>query len=229
MQQRLNNISPISYEKIGDFYSFYVTHDNILRGASGGPVFNKKGEVIGVFAQGISNYAGEVSGLRNLKNFIQSCHHTASHCIKEEIENVKKLAENGDFIAQFRLADMLSYGRGMQKDKQQAMEWYKKSYQGSNEYGRGIAAIKIGMIYFEEVNDNPHAQAEIWFNKEWKGESEEDNHTRAEKWFREALKTSSPLAEFNLGVLTKDERWFHRSAQDGFILAKKNCQSSFEN
>ena len=189
----------------------------------------EKGEVIGVFAQGISNYAGEVSGLRNLKNFIQSCHYTASHCIKEEIENVKKLAENGNFIAQFRLADMLSYGRGMQKDKQQAMEWYKKSYQGSNEYGRGIAAIKIGMIYLEEVNDTPHAQAEIWFNKEWKGGSAEDNHTRAEKWFREALKTGSPLAEFNLGVLTKDERWFHRSAQDGFILAKKNCQSSFEN
>lgn len=203
--KEMHSISPIVHEEVGHFYSFYVNRDNRLPGASGGPVFNKRGQVIGVFTQGISNHVSEVIGLRNLNNFIKKCNnYAASRCIKEEVENIKRLAEEGDLRAQAKLGDMLYYGRGMARDKEEAMKWYKASHEKSNEYGRGMAAIRIGMIYIED-----------------------DNREEAEKWFRTAVKMGNPTAEFNIGALTGDKRWFQKAAQEGFIPAQEQCQSPF--
>ncbi|MCY4513032.1 MAG: hypothetical protein OXB86_05025 [Bdellovibrionales bacterium] len=199
-----SNISPIRFDEDDDLYSFYVGRNNILSRAGGGPAFNSMGHVVGVFTQGVSNHAREVVGLQHLKKFIGECDN-ASHCIKEELENLKKMAqEEGNFIAQFKWAEILYYGiGGMKRDREQALELYKKSYQGSNKYGRGIAAVRIGTIYFEK-----------------------DDHEQAKRWFKDAVQAGNPEGELSMGALTQDESWFRKSAQDGFI-ASQRCRLQF--
>lgn len=202
-----SNISPIRFDEADDLYSFYVGRGrgNILSKARGGPVFNSMGHVVGVFTQGVSNYVGEVVGLQHLKEFIEECNN-AGDCLKEELENLEKLArKTGNFIAQFKWAEILYYGiGGMKRDREQALELYKRSYQGSNKYRRGIAAVRIGAIYFQK-----------------------NDHEQAKQWFKKAVQSGNPEAELSMGALTQDESWLQKSAREGFI-ASQRCRLQFK-
>lgn len=95
-----------------------------------------------------------------------------------ELESVKKAAESGDKKAQNRLGEMAEFGQGMERDLEQAFEWYKKSA----DQGWVAAYYNLGRCYNF-------------------GTGVEQNFSEAEHWYRKAATDGYSNAMFFLGTL----------------------------
>ncbi len=99
---------------------------------------------------------------------------------KQALKNLTKIAEQGNTEAQFSLGDMYKKGRGVQKNRGVAVNWYRKAA----EQGNTEAQFSLGDMYE-------------------KGRGVEKNETEAAKWYRKAAEQGHALAK---GGLTDFER-----------------------
>ena len=122
------------------------------------------------------------------------------------------LAKAGDARAQYSLAVMYFYGRGLPEDEKLALEWARKSA----EQGNLDAMFFVGNIYIfgdkvPAITDDPDLEAA--------------------KWFFEAASRGHAEAEYGLGLLflagkgvvqSNDEAmtWIRRAAEHGHTGAK---------
>lgn len=135
---------------MGDhFYAFPVDRSFPLYGASGSPILDKWGQVVGV----VSSETGGVlfaANLNYLRKFISgevgsSCADFASvtECIKREIETLRKKAKKGSPLAQHTLASLLYNGEIVEEDKKEAFKWWLKAAKK----GFAPAQYSIGNMY----------------------------------------------------------------------------------
>ena len=205
---QIKSISPVIYKE--GFYSFFVDYPQ-LSGASGSPVFNKQGQVVGIFSQGVSNLAAQSIGLNEIKSFIDGkigilCLNSVN-CVEKEMENIKELAQHGNALAQFRWADMLYFGIGLAKDNQEALKWYQKSA----EQGFEKSNIRIAFIYMGV-------------------EGVKRDFIESIKWLKKI--EADPEAQFNLGLLyekvfqddEQSERYLSLAGGAGLISAQNILQ-----
>ena len=121
----------------------------------------------------------------------------------DELADLQSKASAGDASAQLELSRAYYYGRGLDKDPEQALQWVKKSAEnGHVEAMEGLAFLLA------------------------KGEGVERNEETAVKWYRQAAEKGSSKAMFSLGILLRqseelqpspDEslRWLEKAAKKG--------------
>ena len=96
----------------------------------------------------------------------------------EMIEKLKKLANQGNALAQLNLGDVYSRGCEVEQDYKQALYWWKKSA----EQGSALIQFNLGLVYE-------------------KGEGAEQDIDEAIKWFEKSAKQNNHNALNSLGNL----------------------------
>jgi len=96
--------------------------------------------------------------------------------IPASVEQLQILAEKGDIIAQTKLGQCFYYGKGVQKDREEAIRWYRKAA----ESGHYDSQNRLASHYY--FIDEP--------NK---------NYEEAIKWFRKSAAQGNAFAQFHLG------------------------------
>ena len=121
----------------------------------------------------------------------------------DELADLQSKASAGDASAQLELSRVYYYGRGLDKDPEQALEWVKKSAENGHVEAMESLAFLLA-----------------------KGEGVERNEETAVKWYRQAAEKGSSKAMFSLGILLRqseelqpspDEslRWLEKAAEKG--------------
>ena len=127
---------------------------------------------------------------------------------QNEANILKKLSHQGDFVAQYNLADMYFTGRGLSKDNEKAFKWLSKSAG----YGFAPSQAKLGAMYF-----NGYGVAK--------------DYKEAVKWFRLAAKQKNIEAQYNMGMMhshgyglsqdsKKAVKWYLLAAEQGYSPAQ---------
>ena len=125
------------------------------------------------------------------------------------------LAKAGDAQAQYNVALIYEHGKGVKKDRAQAMEWYEKAAKSGN----GPAAYNLGQIYCNLDNNSTQKfeRAKRWYELAaqkgvaqahnnlaalyLEGKGVEKNKITALEHFKKAAEMGSANAQINLGVL----------------------------
>ena len=105
-----------------DLYYTFPTNNSSMAGASGAPILDDQGQVVGVVFLSAHDLL-QATKINHLQELIKGnggirCAKSVSvveqffnkECIKKEIERLKQLAEEGSMYAQYRLADKYEYG-----------------------------------------------------------------------------------------------------------------------
>jgi TPR repeat protein len=115
----------------------------------------------------------------------------------------RRLADQGDGIAQNNLGSLYYNGRGVRQDYAEAVKWYR----GAADQGLAVAQYNLGSLYAY-------------------GEGVQQDYAEAAKWYRKAANRGNADAQTNLGVLyangdgvpkdhTAAYMWFNLAAAQG--------------
>ena len=96
----------------------------------------------------------------------------------QDIEQLRKVAEQGDAGAQANLGFMYDRGWGVPEDDREAVKWFRKAA----EQGHAGAQADLGLKYAE-------------------GEGVPEDDQEAVRWFRKAAEQGAAMAQHNLGVM----------------------------
>jgi uncharacterized protein len=124
------------------------------------------------------------------------------------IRLLRPLANDGNALAQYNLAQMYSTGRGVDQDDAAAVVWFRKSA----EQDYAFAQSNLGVMYLD-------------------GRGVPQDFTKAIIWFRKAAEQGDALAQFSLGVQysngpgasldnTEALKWFRKAADQGHPRAR---------
>ena len=137
-----------------DSFSYFPANAVDVGGASGSPVLNTQGEVVGVINSTEANLfyftkASDIQKILSEKELTPCSSLSPVKCLQKEMKNLKKMAEQGSAHAQNTLADMYRQGNGITKiNKELALEWYTKSA----EQGFALSQTQLALIYEEKGN-----------------------------------------------------------------------------
>lgn len=106
-----------------------------------------------------------------VKAYQQGEYHTA-------FKQFKPLAEQGDAVSQYNLAQMYRNGQGVRQDYAQALNWYFKSA----EQGYPDAQYALASMYES-------------------GQGVQQNYFESVKWYQKAAEQGYAMAQTNLGVM----------------------------
>ncbi len=122
----------------------------------------------------------------------------------------RSLAEQGDVEAQVLLGRMFAWGRGVPRNQDEAVKWFRKAA----EQGHGLAQSILGLRYAY-------------------GRGVPQDDSQAIEWFRRGTKRGNAVAQHNLGVMyengkgiAKDDKqaayWYRLAAEQGVPHAQSN-------
>jgi len=94
------------------------------------------------------------------------------------LSQLRKMAEQGQAIAQYNLGIIYEYGRGVKRNDVEAVKWYKKA----SVQGMSVAQYKLGVMY-----DN--------------GWGVLPSDAEAVKWYRDAAEQGHPFAQHDLAFM----------------------------
>ncbi len=131
-------------------------------------------------------------------------------------EAIKAKAENGDAAAQFIVGRDFETGMGIERDKVEAVKWYRKA--AEQKYAR--AQFNLGVCYLD-------------------GQGVAKDENEAVKWFRKAAEQNLAQAQYNLGQcyffgngVTKNNaeavKWYRKAAEQNFAEAQHNLAVSYQ-
>jgi len=143
----------------------------------------------------------------------------------------KKSALKGHSDSQYNLAVMLYSGKGIPRDKAEAVYWFVKAAEGGDE----SAQYNLGVLYAtdkELPDEYPMMEnGEIYFQVSNK--QTPTNAEKAFKWYKMAAEQGHASAQLNLGVMynqgvgvkqnyTEAAKWYQKAADSGNAKAQLN-------
>ena len=171
--------------------------------------------------------------------------HMRAGALAAAAAEVKRLAEQGDAEAQASLARMYFTGRGIDRDQDAAIAWFRHAA----ESGHVASQVHLGMISAQVGNFELAAKwltmaaeagdaagmtnlAALYF----RGLGVERDPARALDWFAKAAAQGDPANQLRLGGLYLDDaagapdiarglRWIRRAADQGFVEAQNRLGS----
>ena len=165
----------------GSFYIFPIEYPAI-DGSSGAPILDNKRQVAGVLFSGYMRMAYAIT-LDQLKAFITgtiglNCSDfvNAESCIKREIENLKRSAEEGDPAAQFNMGRMYDYVYTSEQNLKLAFQWYEKAalqsfvaaeYKVAIMYANGLGVEKNSTLaseWYDKANEQVNGKKDLNFS-----------------------------------------------------------------
>jgi TPR repeat protein len=186
-----------------------------------------------------------LSGFALLLFLITSSFSEEKYELQRYSPELLKKAESGDPKAQLQLAGCYNEGRGIKKDKTQALGWIEKA--ANQNYPKAQAAL--GQCYLDgEIVQKNEKEAFRWYKQAaenglaegqynigcsyYNGIGVTKNTTEAFKWVNMAAEQGMPDAQYILGGLyergeaceaNKDEavKWYARAASQGDVDAGK--------
>ena len=204
-------------------YGFGTTIPN-LKGASGGPVLNSRGKVIGVFHTYYTNIAYGTK-VRDLREFLKNrkSGETPTHtkrtfcarpdnpkqCMNAEKNNVRKMADQSDTLALYQMGIQNSYINETKEDWDLSISRLGQSA----DQGFPMAKLKRGLLYFrgKEVPRN-------------RSLAFKDFSESARMGFAPAQRALAVMYQKGLGGVDRDldlaRYWAEQSAQAGYDAAE---------
>jgi TPR repeat protein len=157
------------------------------------------------------------------------------------------LAEAGNADAQYHMGILFALGRGVERDIQQAENWFlKAARQGHTGAQYSVGAIHLqrsdipqAIHYFKAAAAKGSRSAEYNLGVIYaKGHDVERDLEQAFKWYSLAAAKGHPNAQFNLGVFYRDGlgtganahkalEWLTAAARNGSVLAQNNLARMF--
>jgi len=129
----------------------------------------------------------------------------AKQTADNEFDGQKRLAENGDVIAQYNLGVCYHNGQGVPQDYMEAVKWFRKAA----DQGNAFAQFALGFAYA-------------------KGQGVPQDYEGAVKWYRRAADQNDAGAQDDLGAFYRDGRgvatnfveaykWFNLASANGYV------------
>ena len=229
-------------------YAFPVNYFD-LRGASGSPVLNAKEQVIGVVSKVFGNILITVKSnyLRNLiagEIGLNCSNLSLVICIEEETKNLKKLAEQGDVLAQYNLSLIYYNEEGTKENLELTVYWYRKSAK----QGYAFAQYNLSMLYYNGVGIERNLElAFYWMQRSaeqgyasaqhnlsliyYNGVGVEKNLELAFYWMQQSAKQGDAESQYNLSLMYYNgvgternlelaDYWMQKSARQNFWPAQ---------
>lgn len=165
-----------------------------------------------------------------------------------------KAAEQGNTVAQYKVAYMLDNKIGVDDDHKLAQRWYMKSA----ERGNSDAQVAIGKIYYEgkglfilsdynkaiewfkKAADQGNSEAEFMIGEMYRGgDGVSDDINIAMTWYRKAAAKNNTHAQFIIGYIYDDGEdkipkdyfeamdWYLKAAKQGHATALHNLGVMF--
>lgn len=234
----------------------------ISPGSSGGGLFDGKGRLIGITSYYLKgsqqlNFSLPVKWVKALPQRGQNAERLAklSYELTPELLTgmlaelnsdyaaalscFKKLAEQGNTVAQGQLAWMYTKGNGVSQDYTKAAYWYRKAAA----HGFAEAQYNLGAMYYHG-RGVPHDYTEAlhWYEKAAEqgvasaqaslgtmyddGHGVAQNYAKAVRWYSIAAERGLAAAQVHIGLMYYDGhgvsqdyatavRWFHKAAEQG--------------
>ena len=212
--------------KTGDSKKFFgleifpINHPD-LRGASGSPVLDARGQVTGALFSG-SQYFLQSAGLEQLKSFIEEeegvrcpLSEPRWRCFFYALRSLHEKADQGSALSQYRLAAM--YGDGLlpiQNAIQESLVWHRRAAA----QGFVLSQRSLGDMYFlGKGAERSLEEAARWIREaaergfapsrsnlgamHYNGEGVEKNLKKAFGWYRRAAAQGDPEARYRLGSM----------------------------
>ena len=157
---------------------FPVEKEGSTKGASGGPVIDSRGQVVGIYKRG-NNDSAIFTGGNQLKAVLEGeigvrCEKDSPEkCLKKAVNLAKRRGFAGDAEAQYSLSMMYEEGDDMEQDAVQSAFWLKKAA----EQGHPLAQYNLGIMYVDigqAVMEYDSEKAAFWLEK-----SAKQGHGRA--------------------------------------------------
>jgi TPR repeat protein len=153
---------------------------------------------------------GVCCGTLQAQTIQQSDEAYAKKDYKTALEGYRKLANQGNVIAQFQMGLMAHNGEGQTKDDSKALTWYRKAA----DQGNSNAQFNLGLMYYN-------------------GEGVSKNDQQAVSWLLKSAQQGNALAQSNLVIhyfngqgvpkdLEKAYYWLLISSQPNDPAAMKN-------
>ena len=203
----------------GYHYTFSVNHTHLL-GTSGSPVLNTEGQVVGVSSFHFLNILSIVKS-KHLKELIAgdrgvNCSDIIhlTMCMKQEMEDLKRSAEQGDALAQYILAMMYNEEEA-EKSLGLKFDWMKKSAEQGNIFaqydlavmyynGKGIKKDRnLAFLWMKKSAEQNYAPAQyvlaMIYHNGWEIER---NLDLAFYWIQKAVEQGHALAQDKLEYMT---------------------------
>ena len=199
-------------------YDFTINRSSIS-GASGGPVLEEQGRVVGVIFGTDVDILSMVK-VNHLKEFMAENIGTRcpvfnfERCLGEEIKNLKELAETNSVYAQKKLAGVYYGGMGLDKDFNEVYFWLKRAA----EQGHVPAYHDLAFNYSYDLD---FESAFLWMKKAaeqgyppsqyelglmyHKGKGTEQNLDQAVQWFEKAARRGYSPAQEALALIERQK------------------------
>ena len=231
---------PIQLE--GSIYFFPVNHFDLF-GASGSPVLNNQGEVVGLLSEGSGNLiiATQPDILKDLieGDMGSSCLDfiDIKSCINKEVKNLKNKSEQGHVLAQYKLARGYLEDKEIEKSQEKAFYWYQASaekgyalaqYQLARMYyeGKGIEKSKEEAIYWAQTSaeqGNVVAQS-LLAGMYYKGEGIKENKEKAFYWYQASAEKGYALAQYQLAGMYYEGEGIEESKEEAIYWAQASLE-----
>ena len=137
---------------------------------------------------------------------------------EKDVDWYRKVAKQGDVIAQSILGTRYAEGEGVPKDEKKAVYWYRKAAEQGNANaqvnlgwhyanGKGVSKDEKKAVYWnqkaaEQGNDDAQYNLGIFYAK-GKGILKDDE--KAVYWLQKAVEQGNANAQVNLGLLFNEE------------------------
>lgn len=167
-----------------------------------------------------------------------------------KIEELKRLAINGDLDAQGSLARLYANGWGVMRDTTLAKNWARQAAALGNPEGEqvlgAISSLEASPIEAEKwtrlAAEKGHARAQFNLGQIYQfGLGVEEDNEEAIKWYRRAAAQGNSDAQWRIGYFyyagifsvrqdySEAVRWYRMSAEHGNSNAQRNLGLAFEN
>ena len=225
----------------GYHYNFPVNHYSLL-GSSGSPVLNTKRQIVGVATLASTNILSAVKS-KHLKRLISgdtglNCSNLSLViCREEEIKNLKKFADQGDALAQNNLSLLYYDGKGVEKNLELAVYWWKKAaeqedaesqYNLSRMYynGEGVEKnLELAFYWTQQSAEQGYASAQLNLSRMYfNGKGIEKNLELAFFWIQKSAEQGDAFAQYNLSRMYSNGEGVEKNLKLAFYWTQQSAE-----